>query len=90
MAKRVVAGMVNGSMLGMKYGMAARVCNGERPFRNDSWIRSVTTNMAVIAVSETRKTLTSSARIIRLMSPIPKSVSGQPSTVVIAALLFFA
>src|SRR5262245_1484312 len=68
-ANSVVAGMVKGSVFGMISGMAIRIWPGDSPFWLASWTSPARRNIPVRATSDIRKTLTSSARIIRLMMP---------------------
>src|SRR5262245_8356360 len=68
-ANNVVAGMVKGRVFGMMSGMNITIWPGERPFWLASWISPAKRNIPVRATSDIRKTLTSSARIIRLTMP---------------------
>ena len=59
--------MVNGRVFGMMSGMAIAIWPGDRPFWVASWMSPARRNIPVRATRDIRKTLTSSARIIRLM-----------------------
>jgi hypothetical protein len=61
--------MVNGRVFGMMSGMAIAIWPGDRPFCVASWMSPARRNIPVRATRDMRKTLTSSARIIRLMEP---------------------
>src|SRR6476620_5345386 len=61
--------MVNGRVLGMMSGMAITIWPGDRPFWVASWMSPARRNIPVRATRDMTKTLTSSARIIRLMEP---------------------
>src|SRR5262249_7747672 len=65
-------------MFGMISGMASTIWPGERPFLVASSMSPARRNIPVRAIKDMRKTLTSSARIIRLM--VPKYTRFSPAS----------